>query len=168
MRWRHRCAVCADGAIDHPAKTSGVREDAVCRLDGADGFDVDSGGGQPGHEVHEFVLDIVRDTCVCSTVSVASTGTDMPLDLHGRGFRHAQVWLCDPIHGNGIKLHGVKTRLMDAMLAEVASFARVQAAHSQRPAGLHLELTPNPITGCVSSRMTEHPFRTIAQPAIRG
>ncbi|MEV6603540.1 hypothetical protein [Kutzneria sp. NPDC051319] len=38
-----------------------IRQGFVSRLGGADGFGVDSGGGQSGHEIHEFVLDIVRD-----------------------------------------------------------------------------------------------------------
>ena len=33
----------------------------MSRLGGADGFGVDNGGGQSGHGVHEFVLDIVRN-----------------------------------------------------------------------------------------------------------
>jgi 3-deoxy-7-phosphoheptulonate synthase len=68
------------------------------------------------------------------------------------------VWLCDPMHGNGIKLHGVKTRLMDAMLAEVTGFVRTLAAHGRRPAGLHLELTPDPVTECVSGPAAEPSF----------
>lgn len=60
------------------------------------------------------------------------------------------VWLCDPMHGNGLKLRGVKTRLMESMRAEVTSFVKVITGQGLRPAGLHLELTPDPVTECVS------------------
>jgi 3-deoxy-7-phosphoheptulonate synthase len=62
------------------------------------------------------------------------------------------VWLCDPMHGNGLKLSGHKTRLIEPMHAEIASFVRTLWAHGQWPAGLHLELTPDPVTECVSER----------------
>ncbi|MEU3404178.1 3-deoxy-7-phosphoheptulonate synthase [Streptomyces sp. NPDC006670] len=62
------------------------------------------------------------------------------------------VWLCDPMHGNGLKLHGQKTRLLEPMRAETASFVRALRAYGQWPAGLHLELTPDPVTECVSER----------------
>ncbi|WP_197043672.1 3-deoxy-7-phosphoheptulonate synthase [Saccharothrix sp. NRRL B-16314] len=68
------------------------------------------------------------------------------------------VWLCDPMHGNGLKLHGVKTRLVESMLAEVTSFVRVLVGHGQRPAGLHLELTPDPVTECVSPQVANPTF----------
>jgi 3-deoxy-7-phosphoheptulonate synthase len=61
------------------------------------------------------------------------------------------TWLCDPMHGNGVKLGGVKTRLVESMLDEVTAFVRVLVGHRQRPAGLHLELTPDPVTECVST-----------------
>ncbi|GGT60429.1 3-deoxy-7-phosphoheptulonate synthase [Streptomyces purpureus] len=68
------------------------------------------------------------------------------------------VWLCDPMHGNGVRVRGHKTRLIEPMRAEVASFIRVLHARGQWPGGLHLELTPDPVTECVSERDEEPSF----------
>ena len=68
------------------------------------------------------------------------------------------VWLCDPMHGNGIKLSEVKTRLVESMLTEVTVFVRTLLGHRQHPAGLHLELTPDPVTECVSTQVAEPSF----------
>ncbi|WP_256255534.1 3-deoxy-7-phosphoheptulonate synthase [Streptomyces sp. MUSC 14] len=68
------------------------------------------------------------------------------------------VWLCDPMHGNGVRLSGHKTRLMEPMRSEITSFTRVLQEQGQWPAGLHLEMTPDPVTECVSEREEEPRF----------
>ncbi|SCF47641.1 3-deoxy-D-arabinoheptulosonate-7-phosphate synthase [Micromonospora matsumotoense] len=79
------------------------------------------------------------------------------------------VWLCDPMHGNGLKINGQKTRLVERMHAEVESFVRTLRRHREWPAGLHLELTPDPVTECVSElaqppRFTD--FRSTCDPRL--
>ncbi|WP_431780376.1 3-deoxy-7-phosphoheptulonate synthase [Streptomyces chumphonensis] len=79
------------------------------------------------------------------------------------------VWLCDPMHGNGLKVDGHKTRLIEPMRAEVTSFTRALRTHGQWPAGLHLELTPDPVTECVSEldappRFTD--YRSTCDPRL--
>ncbi|MFK0211655.1 MULTISPECIES: 3-deoxy-7-phosphoheptulonate synthase [unclassified Streptomyces] len=79
------------------------------------------------------------------------------------------VWLCDPMHGNGVKLAGHKTRLIEPMRAETASFVRTLREHGQWPGGLHLELTPDPVTECVSEldrppRFTD--YRSTCDPRL--
>ncbi|GGY38800.1 3-deoxy-7-phosphoheptulonate synthase [Streptomyces omiyaensis] len=79
------------------------------------------------------------------------------------------VWLCDPMHGNGLKLAGHKTRLIEPMRAETAAFVRTLREHGQWPAGLHLELTPDPVTECVSEfdrppRFTD--YRSTCDPRL--
>jgi 3-deoxy-7-phosphoheptulonate synthase len=60
------------------------------------------------------------------------------------------VWLCDPVHGNTIKLaDGRKTRLVTQVVAEVRGFVAVLAAAGVHAAGLHLETTPDALTECV-------------------
>ncbi|MFC9387986.1 3-deoxy-7-phosphoheptulonate synthase [Streptomyces venezuelae] len=79
------------------------------------------------------------------------------------------VWLCDPMHGNGLKLARHKTRLIEPMRAETAAFVRTLREHGQWPAGLHLELTPDPVTECVSEldrppRFTD--YRSTCDPRL--
>lgn len=68
------------------------------------------------------------------------------------------VWVSDPMHGNGVKRGGFKTRLIEPMQAEITSFVRTLQANGQWPAGLHLELTPDPVTECVSAAVAEPRF----------
>ncbi|WP_336213808.1 3-deoxy-7-phosphoheptulonate synthase [Nonomuraea sp. LPB2021202275-12-8] len=66
------------------------------------------------------------------------------------------VWLCDPMHGNTTKMGaGPKTRPMEAILEEVVAFVRVMRAQRAHPAGLHLEMTPEDVTECIT---TPRPF----------
>jgi 3-deoxy-7-phosphoheptulonate synthase len=61
------------------------------------------------------------------------------------------VWLCDPAHGNTIKLaDGRKVRVVTQLVAEVRGFVAALAAAGQRPGGLHLEATPDRVTECVA------------------
>lgn len=63
------------------------------------------------------------------------------------------VWLCDPMHGNTVKLaDGRKTRAVSDVVAEVRGFVAAVRAGGQRPAGLHLECTPDDVTECVPRR----------------
>jgi 3-deoxy-7-phosphoheptulonate synthase len=60
------------------------------------------------------------------------------------------VWLCDPMHGNTVSTReGRKTRSVEALRVELATFVRVLYAHQQWPGGVHLELTPDDVTECV-------------------
>lgn len=66
------------------------------------------------------------------------------------------VWLCDPMHGNTTRIgSGPKTRPMEAILEEVVAFVRTLRAQRGHPAGLHLEMTPDDVTECVT---TPRPF----------
>jgi 3-deoxy-7-phosphoheptulonate synthase len=67
-------------------------------------------------------------------------------------------WLCDPMHGNTISTSShVKTRSFDAILSEVRGFFDVHAEHGGKPAGVHVEMTGQPVTECVGGahRLTE-------------
>jgi 3-deoxy-7-phosphoheptulonate synthase len=68
------------------------------------------------------------------------------------------VWLCDPMHGNTISTaQKIKTRNFDSILAEVRGFFDVFAEEGQRPGGVHVEMTGQPVTECVGGahRLTE-------------
>ncbi|ATL81850.1 3-deoxy-7-phosphoheptulonate synthase [Streptomyces malaysiensis subsp. malaysiensis] len=61
------------------------------------------------------------------------------------------VWLSDPLHGNTIRSgSGHKTRSLRAILDEAAAFHRILRDRGQWPGGLHLEMTPEPVTECVA------------------
>jgi len=63
------------------------------------------------------------------------------------------VWLCDPMHGNTVKLaDGRKTRAVTDVVTEVREFVAAIRSGGQRPAGLHLECTPDDVTECVPAR----------------
>jgi 3-deoxy-7-phosphoheptulonate synthase len=60
------------------------------------------------------------------------------------------VWVCDPMHGNTETLAGGrKTRRMERMLTELQLAIEVHAEQGSRLGGLHLELTPQPVSECI-------------------
>lgn len=61
------------------------------------------------------------------------------------------IWICDPMHGNTITSpDGHKTRLLDAMTAEVQDFNAAMAKVGGVNGGLHLETTPDDVTECAA------------------
>ncbi|MEV5880538.1 3-deoxy-7-phosphoheptulonate synthase [Streptomyces sp. NPDC052101] len=62
------------------------------------------------------------------------------------------IWLSDPMHGNTVR-HGprLKTRTVRTIVDEIASFVRILSRQRQWPGGLHLEMTPEPVTECVQA-----------------
>lgn len=90
-------------------------------------------------------------------VLVARMGTDFvtsrlpPLVEAVRAAGHPAIWLCDPMHGNTITSPaGHKTRLVDAMLAEIEGFGTALADSGGVNGGLHLETTPDDVTECAA------------------
>ncbi|WP_405824074.1 3-deoxy-7-phosphoheptulonate synthase [Streptomyces sp. NBC_00838] len=74
-----------------------------------------------------------------------------PLVEAVRADGHPAIWLCDPMHGNTITSPGGhKTRLLDAMTAEVHGFGAAMAAAGGVNGGLHLEVTPDDVTECAA------------------
>ncbi len=67
------------------------------------------------------------------------------------------VWLCDPMHGNGVKAGAYKTRSFDAILSEVRRFFDCHAAEGTVPGGVHVEMTGLNVTECLGGahRLTE-------------
>lgn len=70
-----------------------------------------------------------------------------------RAIRQAGIivtWVCDPMHGNTIKVpSGLKTRPFDAILAEVRAFFDVHQEEGSHPGGVHLEMTGQNVTECI-------------------
>jgi 3-deoxy-7-phosphoheptulonate synthase len=59
------------------------------------------------------------------------------------------VWICDPMHGNGVKAGAYKTRSFDAILEEVRRFFDCHGAEGTIPAGVHVEMTGQDVTECL-------------------
>ncbi|MGF1429064.1 3-deoxy-7-phosphoheptulonate synthase [Kitasatospora sp. LaBMicrA B282] len=67
-----------------------------------------------------------------------------------RAAGHPVIWLCDPMHGNTLTTAaGLKTRYLKAVLWEVEQFQCAVTAFGGVAGGLHLEVTPEPVTECV-------------------
>jgi 3-deoxy-7-phosphoheptulonate synthase len=60
------------------------------------------------------------------------------------------TWLCDPMHGNTFTTQaGRKSRSYDDIVSEIRSFWRIHDAEGSIAAGVHLELTGDPVTECI-------------------
>lgn len=68
------------------------------------------------------------------------------------------VWQCDPMHGNGRNATPnppntnntpIKTRHFADILSELRQALTIHASHASYLAGMHLELTPEPVTECL-------------------
>lgn len=60
------------------------------------------------------------------------------------------LWVCDPMHGNGITTPtGYKTRRFDDVTAEVRRFFVAHRAAGTIPGGVHVELTGDDVTECL-------------------
>lgn len=76
-----------------------------------------------------------------------------------RATAHPVIWLCDPMHGNGITLaNGIKTRFTCTMITELRLFQQIVTEHGGIAGGLHLETTPDEVSECVSA---EYPVEGI-------
>jgi 3-deoxy-7-phosphoheptulonate synthase len=60
------------------------------------------------------------------------------------------VWVCDPMHGNTIKLeNGVKTRYVESIKKEYKFFNDYLRRNDIYPGGIHLEMTGRDVTECI-------------------
>ena len=63
---------------------------------------------------------------------------------------HPVVWACDPMHGNTfVSSSGLKTRHLEAVMAEVEGFFSVHRSEGSWPGGIHVELTGEDVTECL-------------------
>ncbi|MEV5148505.1 3-deoxy-7-phosphoheptulonate synthase [Streptomyces sp. NPDC052727] len=93
-----------------------------------------------------------------------------PLVRAVRRAGHPVLWLCDPMHGNGERTaHGLKTRRLSAVMAEISRFVDIVSAEGGRSAGLHLEASPDDIVECTGAGFTPAPgpaYRTLCDPRL--
>ena len=125
---------------------SGVENPLACKI----------GPGASGDEVVALCeqLDPHRDPgrlTLIARLGAARVEDTLPsLIRHVRAAGHPVVWVCDPMHGNGLTTRdGVKTRRFDDIMRELRAFFAVCRAEGVWPGGVHLEFTGDDVTECV-------------------
>jgi len=77
------------------------------------------------------------------------------LDAFKRSRRHV-LWICDPMHGNGVVTRsGLKTRNFDAILQELEESFDAHEVAGTRIGGIHFELTGENVTECIGEGISE-------------
>lgn len=69
--------------------------------------------------------------------------------------RQPVVWMCDPMHGNTIVRQDRKTRIVEDVIAEAATFRSVLQTAGVPAGGLHLEVADSAVTECVGHGVAE-------------
>ncbi|MFD5555600.1 3-deoxy-7-phosphoheptulonate synthase [Streptomyces sp. NPDC127068] len=79
-------------------------------------------------------------------------------------------WISDPMHGNTVTgTHGFKTRHVEHVVDELTQFQRILVDAGHRPAGLHLEATPEDVHECTQDGHEPHDparYRTLLDPRL--
>ena len=66
------------------------------------------------------------------------------------------LWVCDPMHGNGITTSsGLKTRNFDDILIEIEKSFAIHAREGTELGGVHIELTGDDVTECIGAGLDE-------------
>ena len=66
------------------------------------------------------------------------------------------LWVCDPMHGNGITTSsGLKTRNFDDILKEIEKSFAVHVRQGSELGGVHFELTGEDVTECIGAGLDE-------------
>ena len=96
-----------------------------------------------------------------------------PLVRAVREAGHPVVWACDPMHANVFKTaSGVKTRRLDAIIAEIEGFFAACWQEGAWPGGVHLEFTGEDVTEClggseaVIEEQLSHRYETLCDPRL--
>ncbi len=83
------------------------------------------------------------------------------------------LWVCDPMHGNGMKTKsGIKTRSFEAICAEVETSIDIHQAEGSHLGGVHFELTGEDVTEClggasgVSEETLSTNYRSLCDPRL--
>jgi len=72
------------------------------------------------------------------------------------------VLVCDPMHGNTIKLdNGIKTRYLEDIKREYTFFHNCLLQHNIYPGGIHLEMTGRNVTECLYKNSTREEIDNI-------
>ena len=67
------------------------------------------------------------------------------------------VWVCDPMHGNTVKLkNGLKTRYLEDIMEEYKFFNDYLKKCGLHPGGIHLEMTGRNVKECIDKNTTDN------------
>ena len=84
------------------------------------------------------------------------------------------VWIVDPMHGNTLKQGGRKVRHYDSIRAETRAFMAIVHDAGMTPGGVHLEMSPDPVTECIGGggpetlEALDRAYRTACDPRLNG
>lgn len=95
----------------------------------------------PGHLtlIHRFGCDKIDDNLPSLINAAKKTGVPI-------------VWMCDPMHGNTRFIDkGRKTRFFNDMASELKQAMEIHLANQSILAGIHLEITDDPVHECLDS-----------------
>ena len=102
-------------------------------------------------------LDPARDPG--RLVLIARLGADRVADalpellVAARAHGGQPLWLCDPMHANTVRTPGGrKLRAVDDIVRELTCIVREMRRCGVHPGGIHLELTPDDVTECLTLR----------------
>lgn len=137
------------------------------------------GAGASPHEIAELVKILNPNRERGKLILITRLGAkNVDAELPGliaavRETRTPVLWCCDPMHGNTVKsMSGLKTRHVDAIVAELKSTVAVHAEHNSRLGGVHLEMTGADVTECTGGGVSpEHlplRFETYCDPRLNG
>lgn len=87
---------------------------------------------------------------------------------------HAPItWICDPMHGNThYTTHGMKTRQFHDIKGELLQAFDIHQAYDSMLAGIHIEMTEEPVTECLGSKqqLTEidltYGYKSLVDPRL--
>lgn len=81
------------------------------------------------------------------------------------------LWICDPMHGNTIKVNGRKTRMVSSITEEINSFFDIHNLMNTIPGGIHLEMTSNNVTECIGNNVIYSNldnYQSLCDPRLNG
>ena len=85
------------------------------------------------------------------------------------------VWVCDPMHGNNVRMtSGRKTRSFDAIMEELHGFFGAHREVGTWPGGVHIEFTGEDVTECLGGSeavlegQLDHRYETLCDPRLNG
>jgi 3-deoxy-7-phosphoheptulonate synthase len=85
------------------------------------------------------------------------------------------VWVCDPMHGNNVRMaSGRKTRDFDVVMEELHGFFAAHREVGTWPGGVHIEFTGEDVTECLGGSeavledQLDHRYETLCDPRLNG
>eukprot|EP01016_Furgasonia_blochmanni_P029025 TRINITY_DN3059_c0_g1_i8.p1 TRINITY_DN3059_c0_g1~~TRINITY_DN3059_c0_g1_i8.p1 ORF type:complete len:485 (+),score=74.82 TRINITY_DN3059_c0_g1_i8:136-1455(+) len=75
-----------------------------------------------------------------------------PLIQEVKNNNHNVIWVCDPMHGNTVKINGYKTRKVQDLTDELLHSIRIFKENGLSLQGIHFESSPFEVTECIGGK----------------